>query len=163
MNSALRKEFGDKIPEFLMSRNKLLEDHYTDQFINDRRLLLEDWLLRTCAVEGANTHPRLLQFLELKASNVFVPKSTGTFGVAEEDDGKHEIDDGSGLIKSASAAVSGKSSSSGGGGSKPGALSKSSSAIVASSSSKAAASSGGVNNKVKVTGKTWDRIGNDDL
>ena len=66
LNKRLTARFGKQVPGFLVSRNKLFQDHFSDSFIEDRRLLLEDWLRRCAAAPALRDSAELIAFLDLR-------------------------------------------------------------------------------------------------
>jgi hypothetical protein len=69
LNKILTARFGRQVPEFLVARNKLFTDHFTDSFIEDRRLLLEDWLRRCASSPAIRDSTEIINFLLLKTES----------------------------------------------------------------------------------------------
>jgi hypothetical protein len=68
-NALVAKYGHDVIPEFLVGRNKLLEDHFTYEFCQARQLLLIDWLNRTININFDIQNDDLItEFLKLTRS-----------------------------------------------------------------------------------------------
>lgn len=69
--NALCSKYGPTlIPEFLVGRNKILEDHFTPEFCKARQLLLADWLNNTININSDIQNDQLvIDFLQLKRSN----------------------------------------------------------------------------------------------
>jgi hypothetical protein len=70
--TAMSTKYGDIIPSFLVNRNKFTEDHFTDAFINARKLLLSDWLNKTLNINDTIQNDDLVcEFLGLRASTAY--------------------------------------------------------------------------------------------
>jgi hypothetical protein len=81
----LKAKYGDIIPEFLTPRNRLLEDHFTQEFLDARRLLLADWMNKVINLNDQTKNDDLIsEFLDLKRSTAYDDaigsSKTATFG-----------------------------------------------------------------------------------
>merc|ERR1719285_392183 len=71
-DTALRVDLRDKkpglvvrIPQLPMKEPKLIRDHFHEDFVERRRILLESYLKRLVKVEALRTHPLTIKFLGL--------------------------------------------------------------------------------------------------
>lgn len=66
---ALSAKYGDIIPDFLSSTNKWTKDHFSQEFLEARRLLLIDWLNNTINInEDILNDDLVFDFLSIKRS-----------------------------------------------------------------------------------------------
>ncbi len=79
LNKRLISRFGKQVPSFLTSRNKLFEDHFAAEFVEDRRLLLEDWIRRCVAAPALRDSSEMVHFLQL-TTETKVYGSVSSFG-----------------------------------------------------------------------------------
>lgn len=87
LHQALTKKYGSGvIPGFIVARSKLLDDHYSEEFIDDRKLLLGAWINNTVNVNAEVQEDDLVtEFLELKASTVVDESLPGFSSTAKYD------------------------------------------------------------------------------
>lgn len=87
LHQALTKKYGsDVIPGFIVPRSKILDDHYSAEFIDDRKYLLGVWINATVNVNAEVREDDLvIEFLELKTSTVLDESLPGFSSTAKYD------------------------------------------------------------------------------
>lgn len=81
--SKFEKDRVSKLPEFILKRSKFFENHFSEKFINDRRILLADWFRRTLESPLVAINAHMHDFLTIgEFRDEIVPVKETTFGLA---------------------------------------------------------------------------------
>lgn len=81
------KQHLDDLPDFILKRPKLLQNHVGKKFIEERRLLLQDWTKRTLETPRVDGNKGFMDFLGLAEHMGEIERVRDTKAVAAADPG----------------------------------------------------------------------------